>query len=86
MVYQKLGELENAKKAFQCARELFMQYRVGISPHYDLAKILIDQGQFDEAIAICQELFDRNPHSNNPHSPIKILLQKTLDMKKKKAE
>jgi tetratricopeptide (TPR) repeat protein len=83
VVYQKLGELENSKKAFQHARELFMQYHVGISPQYELAKILFEQEQFDETIAICQELFVHNPHSNNPNSPIKILLQKALVMKKK---
>jgi len=82
VVYRKLGELENAKAAFQQARELLKQYRVGIAPHQDLAEILIEQGQFDEAIAICQELLERNPHSNG----IKQLLAKVLEMKKNNLE
>jgi hypothetical protein len=51
-----------------------------------LAKILIEQEQFDGAIAICQELLYQNPHSNNPHSGIKLLLQKAINMKRKKTE
>jgi tetratricopeptide (TPR) repeat protein len=82
VVYRKLGELENAKAAFQRARELFREYHVGASPHYELAEILIEQGQFDEAIEICKELIERIPHDGG----IKQLLQKALDMKKKKTE
>ena len=78
MVYRKLGELENAKAAFQRARELFREYHVGASPHYELAEILIEQGQFDEAIEICKELIGRIPHDGG----IKQLLQKALAMKK----
>jgi tetratricopeptide (TPR) repeat protein len=55
VVYKKLGHLANAVADLQEARELLKTYRFGSSPHGQLAEILIDQGQFDEAIAICQE-------------------------------
>jgi tetratricopeptide (TPR) repeat protein len=76
-VYRKLAELENAKAAFQRAYEYWKLYRVGTLPHYDLAEILIEQGQLDEAIAMCQELLDHIPDGG-----AKQLLAKALEMKK----
>jgi tetratricopeptide (TPR) repeat protein len=81
VVYRKLGDLENAKVAFQKAHELWHLYGLGSAPHYDLAEILIEQGQLDEAIAVCQELLEQIPRSG-----IKHLLAKALEMKKNKSE
>ena len=54
-VYTKLGDEPKAIAAFEKARELWNQYRMGASPHGELAEILIGQGKLDEAIEICQE-------------------------------
>ncbi len=75
--YRQLGETENAKIAFEKARELWNQYGVGTSPHYYLAEIMIEQGHFDEAIAICQEILDRVPDGG-----AKQLLAKAISMNK----
>jgi tetratricopeptide (TPR) repeat protein len=80
-VYRKLGEVENAKAAFQKARELLKLYRVGSAPHYDLAEIMIEEGQLDEAIAICQEALE-----DVPDGGIKQLLAKALEMKNNRSE
>ena len=80
-VYRKLGDLANAKTAFQQAYEFWEQYHVGTPPHYDLAEILIEQGQVDEAIAMCQGLLD-----HVPDQATKELLAKALAMKKTRSD
>jgi tetratricopeptide (TPR) repeat protein len=77
VAYRKVGELENAKFAFEKARELLKLYGVGHGPHYDLAEIMIEDGKLDEAIAICQELL-----SEVPDGGVKLLLAKALELKK----
>lgn len=80
-VYRKLGESENAMQAFQRAREVFSQYRLGKPPHNELAEMLIEQGRLDEAIEVCQELLQLIPHGGT-----KQLLAKALETKKGKLE
>ena len=77
VAYRKLGEIENAKTAFEKARELWKLYGMGSAPHYDLAEILIEQGQLDEAIVVCQELVD-----DLPDSGVELLLAKAIILKK----
>jgi tetratricopeptide (TPR) repeat protein len=77
VAYRKLGEIENAKTAFEKARELWKLYGLGSAPHYDLAEILIEQGQLDEAIVVCQELVD-----DLPDSGVELLLAKAIILKK----
>ena len=77
MVYRQLGELESAEAAFQKARELWKRYHVGVSPHHDLAEMLIEQGKLDEAIGVCQELLE-----DMPDGGIKRLHAKAVAMKK----
>lgn len=81
VAYRKLGEMDNAKAAFQSARDLLKQHRIGVAPHYNLAEILIEQGQFDEAIEVCQESLELGPDKG-----IKQLLAKALGMKQNKLE
>ena len=81
MAYRKLGDVENAKSAFWKAYELIKLYRVGTSPHYDLAEIMIEEDRLDDAIAMCQELLD-----DIPDGGIKLLLAKALEMQKNKLE
>ena len=54
--YRDLGDNESAIIAFQQARELLKQYRVGSGPEEELAEIFIEKGRLDEAIEICQEV------------------------------
>jgi tetratricopeptide (TPR) repeat protein len=61
--YRQLGEIENALAAYEKALELFRQYRVGLWPHENLARLYLEQDRVDEAIAICQECLGR---SNSP--------------------
>jgi len=82
VAYKKLNDVENAKAAFEKARELWNLYGVGSAPHYDLTEILMEQEHFDEAISICQELLEQNPRSND----IKQLLAKAIEMKKNKLD
>jgi tetratricopeptide (TPR) repeat protein len=77
MAYKELGQLDNAEEAFQQARELLKLYRVGVSPHYNLAEIFIGQGRIDEAIDICQESLNEGPDGG-----VKQLLAIALEMKK----
>ncbi len=77
MAYKELGQMENAEEAFQHARELLKLYKVGVSPHYSLAELYIDQGRIDEAIDVCQESLN-----DGPDGGIKQLLAKALEMKK----
>jgi len=79
--YRMLGKIQNAKDAFEKALELWRLYGVGSAPHYDLAEILIEEGKFNDAIAICQELLDQIPDGG-----VKELLAKALAMKKDKLE
>lgn len=81
MVYQKLGKMKDAEEAFQRARELLEQYRVGVAPHYNLAEIFIEQGRFDAAIEVCQEALEEGPDGG-----IKQLLEKALVKKEGKSE
>jgi tetratricopeptide (TPR) repeat protein len=60
-VYCQLGEVENAIAAYEKALELIRQYRVGVSPHEDLAELYLEQQRVDEAIALCQECLERWP-------------------------
>jgi tetratricopeptide (TPR) repeat protein len=76
VAYRKLGETENAKAAFDKARELWNKYGVGTAPHYYLAEILIEQGQVDDAIATCQEILNHVPDGG-----AKQLLAKALAIK-----
>ena len=80
VVYRKLGDIENAKIAFKKAYELWQIYGLGSAPHYDLAEIMMEEGKFNQAIAICQELLDRIPDGGT-----KWLLAKALEMKNKKS-
>jgi tetratricopeptide (TPR) repeat protein len=79
--YQKLGELENAKAAFQKADKYWKLYGVGTPPQYNLAEILLEQGKIDDAIVMCQELLDQIPDGGT-----KELLAKALAMKKDRLE
>lgn len=81
VVYRKLGDVENAKMAFQKAYELLKQYHVGTSPDYNLAEIMIEEGQFDEAIALCQDSLQ-----NVPDGGIKQLLAKAIELKNNRSE
>ncbi len=78
MAYKELGQLANAEGAFKQARELLKLYKVGVSPHYNLAEIYIEQARIDEAIDVCQESLN-----DGPDGGIKQLLAKALEMKKK---
>jgi tetratricopeptide (TPR) repeat protein len=60
-VYRQLGEVESAIAAYEKALELIQQYRVGVSPHEDLAELYLEQQRVDEAIALCQECLERWP-------------------------
>jgi len=53
--YKRLGEFSLAIEAYERARSLMREHRVGVAPHEELAEILIDQGRYDEAIAVCNE-------------------------------
>ncbi|HET6594771.1 MAG TPA: tetratricopeptide repeat protein [Anaerolineales bacterium] len=75
-IYRKLGDLANAKAAFEQAYDLWKQYHVGTPPHYDLAEILIEQGKIDDAIEICRALLERVPDQAT-----KQLLAKALALK-----
>ena len=55
MVHRRTGELEEAVKAFQAARELLERHGVGVHPHNDLAEVLIELGRLDDAIRVCEE-------------------------------
>jgi tetratricopeptide (TPR) repeat protein len=77
MAYKELDQIENAEEAFQHAKELLKLYKVGVSPHYNLAEIYIEQGRIDEAIDVCQESLN-----DGPDGGIKQLLAKALEMKK----
>ncbi len=79
MAYKKLGDLENAKKALQRARQLFNRFQLGVEPHFDLAKILVEEGKLDEAIEVCQEKVNQFPHGATKH-----LLEELLAKKSKK--
>ena len=81
VVYQKLGEIENAKAAFEKAHELWKLYGVGSAPHYDLAEIMIEEGKLDEAIAMCKELLEHVPDEG-----IKHLLAKAIEIKNNRSE
>ena len=81
VAYRKLGEIENAKAAFMKAYELWKQYGIGSAPHYHLAEILIEQGQLDDAIAMCREQL-----ADIPDGGIKQLLAKALELKKRGKE
>ncbi|MBP7687835.1 MAG: tetratricopeptide repeat protein [Thermoflexales bacterium] len=74
--YRNLGDNENAIIAFQKARDLLEQYRVGSWPQLDLAEIYIEHGRFDEAIEMCQEVLARGSEWN-----AKQLLAKALALK-----
>ncbi len=63
VVYRGLGETEKARAALEQAVELFRLHGVGILPHDDLAEILIEAGELDEAIAILQEVRDGIPEA-----------------------
>jgi tetratricopeptide (TPR) repeat protein len=78
--YKDLGDIENAIAAFIKALELWRQYGYGSAPHYELAEILAEQGNIDEAIDLCQESLKDNPADGG----IKLLLEKLMVMKKGK--
>jgi len=77
VAYRELGKFENAKASFEKAYELWKQFGVGSMPHYDLAEILIEQGNLDDAIALCKELLTQVPSKR-----VKQLLAKALQFKK----
>lgn len=81
VAYRKLGEIENAKAAFTKGYELWKEYNLGTAPHHDLAEILIEQGQLDAAIALCQELL-----ADIPDGGMKQLLAKALEIKKRQKD
>jgi tetratricopeptide (TPR) repeat protein len=60
-VYQKFGQTDKAYAFFQKARELLNTNGVGTSPHKDLADILIEQGQIDEAVKVLEEYVQKSP-------------------------
>ncbi len=53
--YRQLGDLDRALQAYLTARELFKKHGVGSGTLAPLAEIYIEQGRFDDAIAICKE-------------------------------
>lgn len=81
VAYRTLGEIENAKTAFMKAYELWKQYGIGSAPHHHLAEILIEQGQLDDAIAVCQEQL-----ADISDGGIKQLLAKAFELKKRGKE
>jgi len=80
VAYKKLGDIDNAISALQKARELKKRFRVGTSPHCDLAEIYIEQGRPDEAIEVCQELL-----AHVPDKKAKQLLAQAIAMKSGKS-
>ncbi len=74
--YRKLGDNENAIVAFQKARDLLKQHGVGFGTQVALAEIYIEQGRFDEAIEMCQEVLARGSEWN-----AKQLLAKAIALK-----
>jgi tetratricopeptide (TPR) repeat protein len=59
--YKRLGEFHLAIEAYERARSLMREHRVGVAPHEELAEIFIDQGRYDEAIAVCNEALSWAP-------------------------
>ena len=74
--YRGLGDNESAINAFQQARELLKQYRVGSGPEVELAEIFIEQGRLDDAIELCQEVLARGSHWNAEQTLAKALALK----------
>jgi tetratricopeptide (TPR) repeat protein len=64
VAYRKLGKVNNALEYLQKARELLNLHGVGTVPHMDLAEIYMEQGQFDEAIAVYEENVAQSPQNN----------------------
>lgn len=60
-VYRKLGRVNDALEYLQKARELLNLHGVGTVPHVYLAEIYMEQGQFDEAIAVYEEYVAQSP-------------------------
>ena len=58
--YRQLGEIEQAVAAYEKALKVFRQYRLGVWPHEDLARLYLEQNRIDEAIAVCQECLERS--------------------------
>ncbi len=79
--YRDLGDNESAVVAFQQARELLKQYRVGSGPEEELAEIFIEQGRLDEAIKLCQEVL-----AQESNWKAKQVLAKALALKESKQE
>jgi len=79
-IYKELNDIDNAKAAFIKALELWRLYGYGWVPHYELAEILAEQGNIDEAIELCKERLSYDPED----SGIKLLLDKLLIMKQGK--
>jgi len=80
-VYRKLGDNGNAIMAFQKARDLLIQHRVGSWPQVELAEIFIEQGRLDEAIEMCQEVL-----AGGQSWDAKQLLAKVLALKQGRQE
>lgn len=63
-VYRELGNLTEALRYMQKARELLIMYGVGSGPHKDLAEIYMEQGRIDEAIEVYEEYVRKWPENN----------------------
>lgn len=59
--YRELGRVDDALKYLQKAHELLNLHGVGTGTHSILAEIYMEQGQFDEAIALYEEYIQKNP-------------------------
>jgi tetratricopeptide (TPR) repeat protein len=74
--YRQLGEVGKAMAAYEKALELFRKYGVGVGPQENLAELYLEQGQVDEAIALCKEVLEETSSW-----PAKQLLAKALALK-----
>jgi tetratricopeptide (TPR) repeat protein len=74
--YRQLGDLDKALQAYLKAHELLKKHRVGSGTHTALAEIYIEQGRFDDAIAICQEAGPPERHKYE-----QLLIEKAIALK-----
>jgi tetratricopeptide (TPR) repeat protein len=79
--YRELGDNEKAINAFQQARDLLKQHRVGSGPEVELAEIFIEQERFDDAIELCREVLARASNWNAQQ-----VLERAVALKKNKQE
>jgi tetratricopeptide (TPR) repeat protein len=79
--YRQLGDLEKALQAYRKAHELLQKHGVGSGTHAALAEIYIEQGRFDDAIAICQDALPAYQHKYE-----QMLLEKATALKKSQSD